>query len=152
MFELVESSTSSKHKLSFGKLACVAHVFVFLFTSFYSKHDFSHMPSSIVNFPFFGSENRQQMALQHLLLGLLFFYICFQMRCETIFFWTIDTSNPWKITNSPSHFTPWRNMPYNSEPQWSQNVGDMKVYGRNRWGKSILNLSLKYWNRKTCQS
>lgn len=51
-------------------------------------------------------------------------------------------------TDLPSHFTPWRKMPYKSEPQWSQNVGDMYVYGRNRWGRSILNLSLKYWNGK----
>lgn len=44
----------------------------------------------------------------------------------------------------PSHLTPCLNRPYNNEPQWSQNVGDMNVHVLNRCGRSILNRSRKY--------
>lgn len=46
---------------------------------------------------------------------------------------------------SPSHLTPCRKSPYKSDPQWSQNVGDINVHALNRCGKSILNLSLRYY-------
>lgn len=46
----------------------------------------------------------------------------------------------------PSHLSPCLNNPYNSEPQWSQNVGDIKLYPLKRCGTSILNRSLKYYN------
>lgn len=79
----------------------------------------------------------------------------------------------------PSHFKPCLNKPYNKEPQWSQKVGllsgqmqyikrvsktfwnvefhsvtsirstYLKLFTLNRWGTSILNLSLRYYKQNT---
>lgn len=61
----------------------------------------------------------------------------------------IEILTKWNINPSlylPSHLNPWRNRPYSIEPQWSQNVGDIKVWSRNLWGTSTLKRSLKYYH------
>lgn len=47
---------------------------------------------------------------------------------------------------SPSHLRPCMKKPAMREPQWSQKVGDMKVYGLKRCGMSILKRSRSSYN------
>lgn len=46
------------------------------------------------------------------------------------------------------HFTPCLYKPYNNDPQWSQNVGCINVWGLNWWGTSILKRSVCFWKKE----